>query len=177
MELLGNWATVAVVAAVLTLSSGCTEGGADDNSGNGPETARPDAAELAERLGCDRIGPAGHAGWDEQRPVRCYTDEGWAAIIHAPLAQHRRAAALNLLQDRYGDGRGLVPCPDGSEFNDVSVLYGEMWIAVVTSDAGADRVRDRLGGTILSGNGTGPPVSYLSLPCTSREETPAPKRR
>jgi hypothetical protein len=92
--------------------------------------------------------------------------EGWAATIHAPLEAPGRSSALRLLASRYGNGgRDLVPCPDGSHLDDVSVIAGETWIVVVTSDRGAERIRDRLGGEIQPADGTGPPISYFALPC------------
>lgn len=156
----------AAVAAVILLPLGCATGGADDSPGDGADNSGMDAPELAERLGCDRTEPGRRKGWDDERPLECYSDDGWAATIHAPLDHAGRGSALTLLRNRYIDGRDLVPCRDGSHFTDVSVVYGETWIAVVTSDAGATYMRDQLGGTILPGDGgTGPPISYFAMPC------------
>jgi hypothetical protein len=163
MGRLSGWA---VVAAATVLSLGCATGGADDNAGDRAGSDAAGAPELAERLGCDRTEPGHRKGWDDGGPVECFSDDGWAATIHAPLDHAGRGSALTLLRSRYVDGRDLVPCRDGSYFTDVSVVYGETWVAVVTSDAGADYVRDRLGGTIFPGDGgTGPPVSYGAMPC------------
>jgi hypothetical protein len=153
---------VTAVAVGVSLGLGCS----GDDGGRRQEPVEGDAAELAVRLGCDRTAPGHRKGWDQERPVECYADEGWAATIHAPLSGPGRTSALHLLASRYGNGgRDLVPCPDGSYLDDVSVIAGRAWIVVVTNDRGADRVVDRLGGQIQPADETGPPISYFALPC------------
>lgn len=51
--------------------------------------------------------------------------------------------------------------PDGSHNDDVSVIAGKTWIVVVTSDRGADRVHNRLGGEIQPAHGTQGPDQLL----------------
>jgi hypothetical protein len=161
---MGTRATVLALAAVVaTMASslGCT----DDDSGDGTDSGAnvdPGAAELADRLGCDRTAPASREAWDDdESPLLCYSDEGWAATIHAPLSPAGRGAAVTLLNMR---GNETFTCPDGTTLPDVVVIADEAWV-VVTGGLGVDRVLDRLGGEISLGDGTGPPASYEALPC------------
>lgn len=63
-----------LVARVTTasLSLGCT----GDDAGGGRGDAPKSAAELAEHLVCDRTAPCHWKGWDQERPVECYMEEG-----------------------------------------------------------------------------------------------------
>lgn len=153
---------VLATAVTSSLVFGCTDH--DGGESRDAEDVPPGAADLADKLGCDRTSPGGTKAWDEERSLECFVDEGWAATIHAPLARGTRTSALALLETRYEPG-SLNPCPEGSHLEDVSVIAGETWIVVVTDDLGADQVLDRLGGELQPRTNSGPPISYFALPC------------
>jgi hypothetical protein len=98
-------------------------------------------------------GASREEGWDVERPVLCFSDEGWTATILAPLSAGSRSTALHLLSSRYGAPTN--PCPDGTQFDDVSVIAGDTWVVVVSRDDGADRVMERLGGELQPADGPG----------------------
>jgi hypothetical protein len=152
---------VIAVAAAALMAWSCTDDG--EGKADGEQQIAPDGMELADRLGCDSTARGLKKGWDVERPVECFADEGWTATIHAPLSPGSRSTALTLLRSRYG--APLNPCPDGPYPNDVSVIAGEAWVVVVSRDDGADRVMERVGGELQPGDGPGPPISYFALPC------------
>ena len=155
-----NRVIVVAVAALVALS--CTDDKGEDGA-EGEEQVAFDGTQLAARLGCDSTGRDTKKGWDVERPVLCYSDEGWTATIHAPLSAVSRSTALSLLA-----GRNMTPgrpCPDGTQFDDVWVIAGDTWVVVAGNDVAADRVLERLGGEIQPGDGPGPPISYFALPC------------
>lgn len=156
-----RWVLATAVASSLVFGCSDDDGGESRDAEDVPEGA----ADLADKLGCDRTEPGMTKAWDEERSLQCFVDEGWAATIHAPLADGTRTSALGLLEGRYSEPGSLVPCPDGSHLDDVSVIAGETWIVVVTDDRGAEQVLDRLGGEVQPRSDGGPPISYFALPC------------
>jgi hypothetical protein len=158
-------AVLVVVALGGTVLLGACSGGGDDTPADSDAS---NSAVLAERMGC-RSGSYVHdpdRGWQEADVHDCR--DGMTARIYGSLTVPERDAAVRLLSMESSDQSGDVEdsCSDfGPSDEELYIVAGDTWVAVVSGQQDARDAADLLGGELQPGSLDAPSDSALGSPC------------
>jgi hypothetical protein len=158
-----------LVGAVLlgTVVLGACSGGGDDDNSSADPAAGPSAV-LAEQLGC-RSGSFMHdpeRGWQEADVHDCR--DRVTARIYGSLTVPERDAAVRLLSmESSGQGDAADDsCNDfGARHEDLYIVAGDTWVAVVSGQQKARDAASVLDGELQPGSLDVPSESAMGFPC------------
>jgi hypothetical protein len=142
------------------LLAGCRGDDGDDRAGDRDGSAGPSAgAALVERLGCESgsFTTASGGGWQEADVHECH--RGVLARVYGSLTPEQRDAAVRLLAMETGDDGPAEGCAGLGYVEDLYVVAGGTWVAVVQGEDEAATAAERLDGDVQPGSITTPSVT------------------